>query len=121
MQRFSALTPPAARTIRLISNANHKPTVLERRWRVGSEPNLQLARSWMTGHCRRRRYFTSSINVERRSWVVKPEDPLDLAEAIRSAASDRDKTSAKGRRAAIYDRAIASYRQVMSDVMRAAG
>jgi putative colanic acid biosynthesis glycosyltransferase WcaI len=59
-------------------------------------------------------------------WVVRPEDPLDLADAIRLAASDRDKTSAKGRRAALaakrytYDRAIASYRQVMSDVMRAA-
>ena len=56
-------------------------------------------------------------------WVVRPEDPLDLAEAIRSAASDRDKTSAKGRRAALvakrytYDRAISSYRQVMHDVM----
>jgi glycosyltransferase involved in cell wall biosynthesis len=59
-------------------------------------------------------------------WVVRPEDPRDLAAAIRSAASDRDETSAKGRRAALtaqrytYDRAIASYRQVMSDVMRAA-
>jgi colanic acid biosynthesis glycosyl transferase WcaI len=57
-------------------------------------------------------------------WVVRPEEPLDLAEAIRSAASDRDKTSAKGRRAAIaakrytYDRAIASYRQVMHGVMQ---
>jgi colanic acid biosynthesis glycosyl transferase WcaI len=56
-------------------------------------------------------------------WVVQPEDPLDLAEAIRSAASDRDETSAKGRRAALtaqrytYDRAIVSYRQVMNDVM----
>jgi putative colanic acid biosynthesis glycosyltransferase WcaI len=56
-------------------------------------------------------------------WVVRPEDPLDLAEAIRSAASDRDETSAKGRRAALtaqrytYDRAITSYRQVMNDVM----
>jgi colanic acid biosynthesis glycosyl transferase WcaI len=51
-------------------------------------------------------------------WVVKPED--------RSAESDRDKTSAKGCRAALtakrytYDRAVASYRQVMNDVMRAA-
>jgi colanic acid biosynthesis glycosyl transferase WcaI len=56
-------------------------------------------------------------------WVVQPEDPLDLAEAIRSAASDRGETSAKGRRAALtaqrytYDRAIVSYRQVMNDVM----
>jgi|SRR5882724_2744071 len=56
-------------------------------------------------------------------WVVRPEDPLDLAEAIRSAASDREETLAKGRRAALaaqryrYDRAIASYRQIISDVM----
>jgi len=56
-------------------------------------------------------------------WVVRPEDPLDLAEAIRSAASDRDETSAKGRRAALtaqrytHDHAITSYRQVMNDVM----
>src|SRR5450631_2277648 len=59
-------------------------------------------------------------------WVVRPEDPLDLAEAIRSAASDRDETSAKGRRAALtaqrytYDRAIVSYRQVMEDVLSTA-
>jgi colanic acid biosynthesis glycosyl transferase WcaI len=36
-------------------------------------------------------------------WVVRPEDPLDLADAIRLAASDRDKTSAKGRRAALAE------------------
>ncbi len=57
-------------------------------------------------------------------WVVRPEDPLDLAEAIRSAAADREETLAKGRRAALaaqrytYDRAIASYRQIIGDVMR---
>lgn len=57
-------------------------------------------------------------------WVVRPEDPLDLAQAIRSAASDREATIEKGRRAAFaaerysYDRAIASYRQVMSEVMK---
>ncbi len=56
-------------------------------------------------------------------WVVRPEDPLDLAAAIRSAASDRAETLEKGRRAALaaerytHDRAIASYRQVMNDVM----
>ena len=56
-------------------------------------------------------------------WVVRPEDPLDLAEAIRSAAGDREETLAKGRRAAkaaeryTYDRAIASYRQIMSELM----
>jgi colanic acid biosynthesis glycosyl transferase WcaI len=59
-------------------------------------------------------------------WIVRPEDPLDLAEAIRSGAADREETLAKGRRAAIAahrytsDRAIASYRQIINDVMRAA-
>jgi len=58
-------------------------------------------------------------------WVVRPEDPLDLAEAIRSAAGYREETLAKGRRAAkaaeryTYDRAIASYRQIMSELMHA--
>jgi colanic acid biosynthesis glycosyl transferase WcaI len=56
-------------------------------------------------------------------WVARPEDPRDLAGAIRSAAADRDETLAKGRRAALaaqhytYDRAIACYRQVIGDVM----
>jgi colanic acid biosynthesis glycosyl transferase WcaI len=60
-------------------------------------------------------------------WVVKPEDPRDLADAIRSAASNPEETLAKGRRAALaaqhygYDRAIASYRQVMSELLHAAG
>ena len=59
-------------------------------------------------------------------WVVRPEDPADLADAIRSAASDREETRAKGRCAALaaqqytYERAIASYRQVMDDVMSTA-
>jgi glycosyltransferase involved in cell wall biosynthesis len=53
-------------------------------------------------------------------WVVRPEDPRDLAEAVRAAASDREATAAKGRRAAVaaqrytYGRAIAAYRQVLS-------
>ena len=57
--------------------------------------------------------------------VVRPEDPPNLAEAIRSAAADHEGTLAKGRRAALiaqrytYDRAIASYRQVLSEVMHA--
>lgn len=57
-------------------------------------------------------------------WVARPEDPLDLATAIRSAASDREETRAKGRRAAhaaqryTYESAITSYRQVMSETMR---
>ena len=56
-------------------------------------------------------------------WVVKPEDPLDLAEAIRSAATDREATMAKGQRAVhaaqryTYERAIALYRQIISNVM----
>jgi colanic acid biosynthesis glycosyl transferase WcaI len=56
-------------------------------------------------------------------WVARPEDPPDLAEAIRSAAANREETLAKGRRAALaaqrytYDHAIASYRQIISDVM----
>ena len=56
-------------------------------------------------------------------WVARPEDPHDLATAIRSAASDREGTQAKGRRAAIvaqrytYDQAIATYRLVIEEVM----
>jgi glycosyltransferase involved in cell wall biosynthesis len=64
------------------------------------------------------------VKEEDIGWVVRPEDPRDLAEAIRSAASDRAETLSKGRRAALaaqrytYDRAIASYRQIMNDVTR---
>ena len=56
-------------------------------------------------------------------WVVRPEDALDLSVAIRSAATDRAETLAKGRRAILaarqytHDRAIASYRQIVSDLM----
>src|SRR5207302_10802691 len=63
------------------------------------------------------------LNEEDIGWVVRPEDPRDLAEAIRLAASDREATLAEGRRAALaarrytYDRAIASYLQVLNDVM----
>ncbi len=59
-------------------------------------------------------------------WVVRPEDPRDLADAIRSAASNPGEALAKGRRAALaaqhhgYDRAIASYRQVMSELLHTA-
>ena len=58
-------------------------------------------------------------------WVVKPEDPSDLADAIRSAAANGEATLAKGRRAAVAaqrytgERAIASYRQVIRDVLAA--
>lgn len=56
-------------------------------------------------------------------WVARPEDPHDLAAAIRSAASDRGQTTAKGRRAALVaqrytsDRSIDSYRQVINETM----
>jgi colanic acid biosynthesis glycosyl transferase WcaI len=64
------------------------------------------------------------LKEENIGWVARPEDPLDLADAIRAAASNREETLAKGRRAALaaqhytYDRAIASYRRVMGDVLR---
>jgi colanic acid biosynthesis glycosyl transferase WcaI len=57
-------------------------------------------------------------------WVVRPEDPPDLAEAIRSAAANREATLAKGRRAALAaqhytcDHALASYRKIISTAMR---
>ena len=63
------------------------------------------------------------LSEENIGWVAKPEDPRDLADAIRSAAADRDGTMAKGRRAALAaqnytsDRALARYRQVIGDVM----
>ncbi len=65
------------------------------------------------------------LKEENIGWVARPEDPLDLAEAIRSAAENPEETRAKGRRAALaaqrytYDRAITSYRRVISDVMHA--
>jgi colanic acid biosynthesis glycosyl transferase WcaI len=58
-------------------------------------------------------------------WVTRPEDPFDLVEAIRSAAANREETSAKGRRAAevagnyTYNRAIASYRKIIAELMHA--
>jgi colanic acid biosynthesis glycosyl transferase WcaI len=56
-------------------------------------------------------------------WVTRPEDSRDLAAVIRSAASDREGTLAKGRRAAVvaprytYDQAIATYRLGIEEVM----
>jgi colanic acid biosynthesis glycosyl transferase WcaI len=66
------------------------------------------------------------LNDANIGWVVKPEDPAGLVDAIRSAASDREETRARGRRAALaarhytYERAIASYQQVIGDVIRIA-
>ena len=65
------------------------------------------------------------LREENTGWVARPEDPPDLAAAIRSAAADRQETLAKGRRAALaaqrytYDRAIGCYRQIISDVLAA--
>jgi colanic acid biosynthesis glycosyl transferase WcaI len=66
------------------------------------------------------------LKQENIGWVVNPEDPAGLADAIRSAATNPEETLAKGRRAALaaqhytYDRAITAYRQVMDDVLSAA-
>jgi colanic acid biosynthesis glycosyl transferase WcaI len=59
------------------------------------------------------------VNEESIGWVVPPEDPRSLADAIRLAASDRAATIQKGRRAAEAatkysgDAAIARYREVL--------
>ncbi len=56
-------------------------------------------------------------------WVARPEDPFDLAEAIRSAAADPQERMAKGRRAITamrsytYHHAIVSYQQVINRVL----
>jgi putative colanic acid biosynthesis glycosyltransferase WcaI len=60
-------------------------------------------------------------------WITRPENPPDLAEAICSAAADRKETLAKGRRAAevarlyTYDRAIASYQEIINELMHSRG
>jgi len=59
------------------------------------------------------------VSEENIGWVVKPEDPRQLADAIRLAASDRAATIKKGRRAAEAAKkyspnaAIARYREVL--------
>jgi glycosyltransferase involved in cell wall biosynthesis len=59
------------------------------------------------------------INEENVGWVVPPEDPRQLADAIRVAAADRAATIQKGRRAAEAANhyspkaAIARYREVL--------
>jgi glycosyltransferase involved in cell wall biosynthesis len=59
------------------------------------------------------------VNEEAIGWIVPPEDPHQLANAIRLAASDRTATMQKGRRAAeaaekyTQDAALARYREVI--------
>jgi glycosyltransferase involved in cell wall biosynthesis len=59
------------------------------------------------------------VNEEAIGWAVPPEDPYQLASAIRLAASDRAATVQKGRRAAVAaakyspDAALARYRDVI--------
>jgi colanic acid biosynthesis glycosyl transferase WcaI len=62
------------------------------------------------------------VEEEGIGWVVPPEDPAGLADAIRRAASDREGTLAKGRRAAraatkyAPDAALARYREIIRAV-----
>ncbi|OIQ75658.1 putative glycosyl transferase [mine drainage metagenome] len=64
------------------------------------------------------------VEEEAIGWIVPPEDPQALADAIRLAASDREATMQKGRRAAVaagkYSErdALARYRQVILDAQR---
>lgn len=57
-------------------------------------------------------------------WIVPPEDPVRLAEAIRQAARDRRETTDKGRRAAALATqygegpALARYREVLLEVRK---
>jgi glycosyltransferase involved in cell wall biosynthesis len=61
------------------------------------------------------------VNEEAIGWVVPSEDPDQLANAIRLAASDRAATVQKGRRAAAAaenysrDAAVARYREVIDN------
>ncbi|OJU24937.1 MAG: hypothetical protein BGN91_08980 [Nitrobacter sp. 62-13] len=65
------------------------------------------------------------VQEEGIGWVVPPENPTELANAIRAAASDHAATALKGRQSAIaalkytHDRAMAGYRQVVGNVLRA--
>jgi glycosyltransferase involved in cell wall biosynthesis len=60
------------------------------------------------------------LSEEAIGWVVPPEDPLELARAIREAAADHSATQQKGRRAAIVaekygeEAALARYRLVVN-------
>ncbi len=65
------------------------------------------------------------LSEEAIGWVVPPEDPAELARAIREAAGDRQATMDKGIRATGIaekyreDVALARYRQVVSEVSQA--
>lgn len=65
------------------------------------------------------------LDEEAIGWVVPPEDPVELARAIREAARDRQATTEKGIRAADVahkyreEAALALYRRVVSDVKQA--
>lgn len=62
------------------------------------------------------------LGEEAMGWIVPPENPVELAHAIREAAKDRQATTKKGIRAAAVaqkyreEAALARYRQVVSDV-----
>jgi glycosyltransferase involved in cell wall biosynthesis len=64
------------------------------------------------------------VQEEDIGWVVSPENPNELANAIRAAASDHAATTLKGRRSAVaalkytQDRAIARYKNVIGNVLR---
>ncbi|MEH2499508.1 colanic acid biosynthesis glycosyl transferase WcaI [Bradyrhizobium sp. AZCC 1678] len=65
------------------------------------------------------------LGEEAIGWVVPPEDPVELARAIREAARDRQATTEKGKRAASVaskyraEAALALYRSVVNDVRQA--
>ena len=65
------------------------------------------------------------LGEEAIGWVVPPEDPVELARAIREAARDRRATTEKGIRAASVahkyraEAALALYRRVVDDVRQA--
>jgi glycosyltransferase involved in cell wall biosynthesis len=64
------------------------------------------------------------VQEENAGWVVPPENPLELARAIRLAASDLSNTKLKGQRSAIAafkytpENAIMRYRRVVGQVFR---
>jgi colanic acid biosynthesis glycosyl transferase WcaI len=67
------------------------------------------------------------LGEEAIGWVVPPEDPEQLARAIREAASDRSATTQKGRRAAVVaekygeEAALGRYRAVVRELRKRSG